>query len=251
MKAKCQNPIVGNLPSSRVTPDQPFRISGVDFGGPFYITDRKGRGCRITKCYMCLFVCFATKAVHLEVVSDMTTDCFILCLRRFIARRGKPLALYCGNGTNFVGANNEINNILRNSDNITDFAAEEGIKFHFSPAYSPHFGGLWEAGIKSAKYHITRILRDTHFTFKELSTLFSQVEAILNSRPLTSLSSDPSDLDPLTPAHFLIGRSLTSLPSENLMDVNPHRLDRYRLLEKMRQHFWKRWRHEYLCELQQ
>lgn len=252
MKAKCFNPIMGNLPSSRVIPSQPFHVTGVDFAGPFYITDRKGRGCRITKCYLCLFICFSTKALHLEVASDLSTDVFMLCLRRFISRRGKPLQLYCDNGTNFVGANNEITNFLKsNNKNITGLAADEGIKFKFSPAYSPHFGGLWEAGVKSAKHHIIRILGDKHLTFEELSTLFAQIEAILNSRPLTPLTSDPKDLNPLTPAHFLIGKPLTSLPAENLLEANLNRLDRYRLLEKMRQHFWERWRNEYLCELQQ
>lgn len=252
IKAQGLNPIMGNLPASRVTQSLPFHISGVDFAGPFYITDRKGRGCRITKCYLCLFVCLATKALHLEVASDLSTDIFILCLRRFISRRGKPLQLYCDNGTNFVGANNEITAFLRcNNENITGFAADEGIQFKFSPAYSPHFGGIWEAGVKSAKYHLTRILGDKHFTFEELSTLFTQVEAILNSRPITPLSSDPNDLCPLTPAHFLIGRPLTSLPSAGLLDEKPSRLDRYRLIEQMRQHFWDRWRNEYLSELQQ
>lgn len=252
MKAKCCQPIMGNLPASRVTPGRPFQVSGVDFAGPFYISDRKGRGCKISKCYMCLFICFTTKALHLEVASDLSSEAFILCLRRFISRRGKPLELYCDNGTNFVGANNDITAFLRkNNEDISGFAANEGIQFKFSPAYSPHFGGLWEAGVKSAKYHTTRILRDKHLTFEELTTLFAQIEAILNSRPITPLSSDPNDLNPLTPAHFLIGRPLTSLPSENLLEINVNRLNRYRCLEKMRQHFWDRWRHEYLSELQQ
>ncbi|CAK1585594.1 unnamed protein product [Parnassius mnemosyne] len=243
---------MGNLPATRVTPNLPFHVSGVDFAGPFFITDRKGRGCKITKCYLSLFICFATKALHLEVASDLTTDIFILCLRHFISRRGKPLKLYCDNGKNFVGANNEITNFFKfNSESISGFAADEGIQFKFSPPYSPHFGGLWEAGVKSAKYHATRILGDKHLTFEELSTLFAQIEAILNSRPLTPLSSDPNDLNPLTPAHFLIGRPLTSLPSENLLDINLNRLDRYRCLEKLRQHLWERWRKEYLSELQQ
>lgn len=252
MKAKAINPIMANLPSNRITPTHPFHVSGVDFGGPFYITDRRGRGCKILKCYLCLFVCFATKALHLEVASDLSTDIFMLCLRRFISRRGKPIELYCDNGTNFVGANNEITKFLKsNNKDISESALDEGIRFRFSPAYSPHFGGLWEAGIKSAKYHLTRILGDKHLTFEELSTLFTQIEAILNSRPLTPLSSDPNDLDPLTPAHFLIGKPLTALPSESLLDANMNRLDRYQVLEKMRQHFWNRWRNEYLSELQQ
>ncbi|KAL0860176.1 hypothetical protein ABMA27_010483 [Loxostege sticticalis] len=245
------NPKMGNLPSHRVTANLPFQVSGVDLAGPYYITDRKGRGCKISKCYMCLFVCFASKALHLEVVSDLSTDTFILSLRRFISRRGRPSHLYCDNGTNFVGANNELARFIRSSnEDISAFASNEGIDFKFSPAYSPHFGGIWESAVKSAKFHITRVLGTQHLTFEELSTLFTQVEAILNSRPITPLSTDPNDFEPLTPGHFLIGRALTSLPSPNFTNVNENRLRRYERLEQLRQHFWERWRNEYLCELQ-
>ncbi|CAG9130976.1 unnamed protein product [Plutella xylostella] len=129
--------------------------------------------------------------------------------------------------------------------------ADEGIEFRFSPAYAPHFGGLWEAGVKSAKFHISRILGKTHLTYEELSSLFTQVEAILNSRPLCPLSPSPDDYSPLTPAHFLIGRPFTSLPAPCLLEHNTNRLDRYERLEQYKQHFWQRWTKEYICELQQ
>lgn len=96
-----------------------------------------------------------------------------------------------------------------------------------------------------------RILGSQHLTFEELSTMFSQLEAILNSRPLTPLSTDPNDLSPLTPGHFLIGRSLTSLPSPGLLDVTVNRLNRYQHIEQMRQHFWERWRQDNLNKIQQ
>ncbi|XP_060808804.1 uncharacterized protein LOC132904288 [Amyelois transitella] len=92
---------------------------------------------------------------------------------------------------------------------------------------------------------------DTHLTFEELSTLFAQIEAILNSRPLTPLSPSPNDYNALTPGHFLLGRPLTSLPGPSLLDDNMKRLHRYNLLEHLRQHFWKRWQAEYVAELQQ
>ncbi|XP_049882518.1 uncharacterized protein LOC126378330 [Pectinophora gossypiella] len=251
IKAKNVNPIMGNLPGCRVTPNLPFSVSGVDFAGPFPIRDRRGRGCKIIKSYLCLFVCFSTRALHLEIASDLSTEVFLLCLKRFISRRGKPTEIHCDNGRNFVGANNDLKQFLEScNESISSFGADEGIKFKFSPAYSPHFGGLWEAGVKSAKYHLTRIIGNNHLTYEELSTLFVQVEAILNSRPLTPLSSDPTDLYPLTPGHFLIGRPLTSLPSPALLDVNPNRLNCYQRIEQMKNHFWNRWRHEFLCELQ-
>ncbi|XP_063537706.1 uncharacterized protein LOC134747069 [Cydia strobilella] len=243
---------MGNLPAERVTPDYPFYTTGTDFAGPFLITDRKGRGCRITKAYLCIFICFRYKCIHLEAVSQLSKDAFTLCLQRFISRRGKPKQIFCDNGRNFVATAKEINEFLKlNTDGIIDFAANKGIEFRFSPAYAPNFGGLWEAGVKAAKYHLNRVLGNAHLTFEELSSLFSQIEAILNSRPLCPLSSSPQDFAPLTPGHFLIGRPLTALPSPCLLDSNINRLDRFQRLEQIRQHFWKRWSSEYVPELQQ
>ncbi|XP_059051881.1 uncharacterized protein LOC131846563 [Achroia grisella] len=243
---------MGALPKQRVNPDFPFISTGVDFAGPFFITNRKGKGSRITKCYLCVFVCLRYKCLHLEAVSELSKDAFILSLRRFISRRGKPLDIFCDNGRNFVAASKEIRQFISaNTDDISDFSSKEGIKFHFQPAYAPHFGGLFEAGVKSAKYYLKRILGNSHLTFEELATLFSQIEAILNSRPLCPLSSCPDDLQPLTPGHFLIGRPLLSLPTPSLQDKNINRLNSFQRLELLRQQFWKRWQLEYVSELQQ
>lgn len=245
-------PLMGALPSQRVTPDFPFISVNVDFAGPFLITDRHGRGCKITKCYLAIFVCTRYKCLHLEAVSQLSTDSFILSLRRFISRRGKPREIYCDNARNFVGADKELSDCLKDGHrSISNFASSEGIKFKFQPAYAPHFGGLHEAGVKLAKFHLKRVLGNSHLTFEELASLFSQVEAILNSRPLCPLSSSPNDFQPLTPGHFIIGRALTSLPSPSMVDINPNRLDRFQRLEALRQHFWQRWQLEYIAELQQ
>lgn len=244
--------IMGNLPSQRLTPDFPFTAAAVDFAGPYLITDRRGRGCKITKCYLCLFICLKYKCMHLEAVSELSKDAFVLALKRFIARRGKPKDIWCDNGRNFVAAAKEIAQFVKlNKINIKEFAADEGINFIFSPAYAPNYNGLAEAGIKRAKFHLKRILGNTHLTFEELASVFSQIEAILNSRPLCPLSPSPNDFSPLTPGHFLVGRPLTSLPSPPLHDANPNKLDRYRRLEQIRQHFWSRWSTEYVAELQQ
>lgn len=251
LKAKPMEPLLGNLPLNRITQFYPFQICGTDFAGPFMISSKKGRGNRISKAYLCLFICFATKALHLETVSDLSAQAFISCLKRFIARRGKPHRIYCDNGKNFVGANNELGKVLRASLRfVKDFSANEGIQFCFTPPYSPTFGGLWEAGVKSAKYHIKRVVGNASLTFEELSTLFAQIEAILNSRPLTPLSSDPKDLSPLSPGHFLVGRQLTSLPTPP-GDVSGNIRTRYQLIDQIRRHFWNRWSHEYLSELQE
>ncbi|XP_050664221.1 uncharacterized protein LOC126964933 [Leptidea sinapis] len=242
---------MGDIPAERLMPDFPFNVIGTDFAGPFMITDRKGRGCIISKCYLCLFICFKYKCLHLEAVSELSKDAFILALKRFISRRGLPNKIFCDNGGNFVAAVKEIKQFLNsNSTSIIDFAASEGVEFCFSSAYAPHFNDLMETGVKSAKFHLTRILGKTHLTFEELSSLFTQIECILNSRPLCPLSSSPDDYYPLTPGHFLIGRPLMSLPSPSLTDINMNRLDRYQRIEQIKQHFWKRWSNEYISELQ-
>lgn len=242
-------PLMGHIPAQRSYSSFPFYSCGVDMAGPFMISSRKGKGNRISKCYLCLFICLASKAIHLELVSDMSAEAFILSLRRFVSRRGKPHSIFCDNGSNFKGANNEINRIIRSSRaQVTDFASNEGFRFIHSPAYSPHFGGIWEAGVKSAKYHLKRVAGNASLTFEELTTLFVQIEAILNSRPLTPLSSDPIDPSPLTPGHFLIGRPVSAVPS---LPITAKRPNRYQLIEQLRQHFWDRWRREFVAELQQ
>ncbi|XP_062529977.1 uncharacterized protein LOC134200667 isoform X2 [Bombyx mori] len=251
LRAVTVNPIMGNLPRERLQPGFPFLRCGVDYAGPVFILNRRGRGARLQKSYICLFVCFASRAVHLELVTDLSSDAYLLALKRFISRRGKPIEIYSDNGRNFVGAMNEFAKFLNCcSDDIKAYAISQNINFRLIPCYASHFGGLWEAGIKSCKYHLRRVVGNAHLTFEEMSTVLSQVEAILNSRPLNPMSSDPQDFLPLTPAHFLVGRPLTAPVPDDLQDVPASRLTRYQRVEQIRQHFWSRWAKEYVSEMQ-
>lgn len=206
---------------------------------------------------MCLFICFTTKAVHIELANDLSTSSFLNCLKRFISRRGLCKRLYSDNATNFVGAQNELMKIaefvasLNKNKDFNKFCLESYIEWKHIPPRSPHHGGLWESAIKSAKHHITRVVGNVNLTFEEMSTLFTQIEAILNSRPLTPLSSDPHDLLPLTPGHFLIGDALNTFPQRDVSEQLSNRLNQYHLLQKMQQQFWVRWSTEYLSQLQQ
>ncbi|XP_039315352.1 uncharacterized protein LOC120359941 [Solenopsis invicta] len=161
------------------------------------------------------------KAVHLEIVSDLTSDGFLAVLRRFNARRGIPEHIYSDNGTNFVGANNKLKEIYAL---VNQFANQHRIKWHFIPPLAPHFGGIWELTVKSFKHHLKRVIGDSLFTYEELETFTTEVESILNSRPITSISTDPNDLLVLSPAHYLIGKPITSLPESDLLSVPENRL---------------------------
>jgi len=247
--------IMGSLPRDRVHPGRVFAVTGVDFAGPFITLVNKGRGRKTSKSYVALFVCFATKAIHLEAVSDLTSTAFLATLRRFIGRRGRPSLLYSDNATNFVGADREMKEVYQFAKaqaerRIGETLSNEGIEWKFIPPHSPHMGGLWEAGIRSCKHHLKRIMGSALFTFEELSTVLIQIEACLNSRPLSPLSDDPTDLQPLTPAHFLVGGPMTGLPDVDVTDVQINRLDRWQLVQRTLQDFWKRWAAEYLSNLQ-
>lgn len=251
-KHKCQTvqPTMGQLPSSRTHLKHPFLNSSVDYAGPVLIADRKGRGCRLIKAYLCIFVCLAVKAVHIELVTDLTKEAYKAALNRFVARRGKPESILSDNGTNFIGTCNELRKFLQDS-NLVSEVAQQGIKFSFAPPYSPHFNGIAEAAVKSTKHHLKRLLGLTHFTYEEMATCLTQIEAVLNSRPLTPLSTDPLDFSVLTPGHFIIGRPLISIPHPQVTDHNIGRLERYQRVEQIKQHFWNRFHLEYVSLLQQ
>ena len=234
--------MMGQLPEVRTTPSRPFTHTGVDYAGPVRLQAVKGRGSLQFKAYFCLFVCMATKAVHLEAVTDLTAEVFIATLKRFISRRGVPTDMYSDQGTNFIGAERELKRflVLARHDAVAHFSREQAILWHFNPPSAPHMGGLWEAGVKSAKYHLKRVIGKQVLTLEEYFTLLAQVEAALNSRPLCPLSPEPEDCDVLTPGHFLIGQPLRALPEPCHLDVNSSRLSRWQRVQQMFQHFWKR-----------
>lgn len=251
VKPKPYTYLMGNLPAERLDQCAPFLNTGCDYTGVFMMKDRQTRGYKLIKAYVCVFVCMTTKAIHLELVTSLTGEAFLSTLRRFIARRGKPLNIFSDNGTNFTSANSELQNFLKsNSDLIKHNLANDGVKWHFIPSRAPHFGGLWEAGVKSFKHHLKRVVGDTHLDYEQFTTVLQQIESILNSRPLSPLSSSPLDVSPLTPGHFLIGRPLVSLPDPDLTEIKENRLSKYQRIQQMTQHFWKRWYKEYISELQ-
>ncbi|XP_039315197.1 uncharacterized protein LOC120359860 [Solenopsis invicta] len=247
------NTLMADLPETRVrSVKYVFQKCGVDYAGPFLYKEGQRKNSKTVKCYIALFICLATKAVHIELAADLSSETYLNVFKRFMSRRGRPTDIYSDNGLNFVGAKRELNELyeLFKTDSlkqkIVDFMALEKIKWHFIPPRAPHMGGIWEAAIKSTKFHLKRIIGEASLKHDELLTLLTQVEAILNSRPLTPLSNDPSDLNALTPAHFLIGCPITAYPEPSLETLPINKLSRWQRVEKLKQHFWRRWVKEYL-----
>ena len=255
LKATTMQPQMGDLPADRVTKSQVFSGVGTDFAGPYQIKSSRLRNAKIEKAYLCVFVCLATKAVHLEVVSALSTDAFVATLSRFVSRRGLPSLIRSDCGTNYRGTDNYLRDVYaflnQNKIEIGTALSRRGITWQFDPPACPHWGGIFEAVVKVAKTHLRRVIGDTVLTFEELSTVFCKIEAVLNSRPLCPTSSDPNDLDVLTPGHFLIGQPLTALPEHPFRDYSTNRMTRFELLQQMSQNFWHRWHLEYLHLLQQ
>ncbi|XP_044313301.1 uncharacterized protein LOC123037303 [Drosophila rhopaloa] len=216
--------LMGDLPVHRVNPpSRPFIATGVDYTGAIEIKAARLR-------YIAVFICLATKAVHLEAVTGLTPEHFLLALDRFTGRRGMVQHLYSDNGTNFVGADNRIT-------------------WHFNPPLSPNFGGLWEANVKSVKHHLKRVIADRRLTYEELSSVLVSIEACLNSRPPCPLTADPDDLEVLTPAHFLIGDSMLAPPE--YQPQSRSFAEQFLIQQTMIRHFWKAWSRDWLAHLQQ
>ncbi|CAK1581575.1 unnamed protein product [Parnassius mnemosyne] len=248
-----QTQLMGQLPAARVTPIRPFKCSGVDYAGPIQIRTAKGRGHKSHKGYICLFVCMATKAIHLEVVTDLSSQGFLQAFKRFVSRRGHCSDLWSDNATNFTGAANELKRLFLTENGsmlqeVAESVANNDCNWHFIPARSPNFGGLWEAGVKSVKYHLKRVIGQSTLTFEEMSTVLAQVEACLNSRPLSVIRGDSDDIMVLTPGHFLVGEPIVTPPDQNYESHTVSSLRRWQFTQRMLQDFWKKWSQEYLTK---
>lgn len=211
------------------------------------------RNAKLQKGYAAIFVCFSTRAVHLEACSDLSTEAFLSTFNCFVGRRGFPNKVFSDNGTNFVGASRslaqEYKQFLKSVEkSVIEKYSLHGFSWHFIPPHAPHMGGLWEAAVESMKTHLRKVASNVKFTFEEFSTLLVRIESVLNSRPLSPISEDHTTLIPLTPGHLLRGAALIATPEE--YSDNLSLLNRWRRLKTLQIHFAKRWKNEYICELQ-
>ena len=248
-RAKPPTPIMSDLPKERLGYKlKPFTFTGVDYFGPLYVTVRRST----QKRWGFLFTCLTTRATHIEIAHSLDADSCIMGVERFMARRGKPKVIWSDNGTNFVGAEKELLGRLKSVDQhrIKSKMSQNGIFWKFNPPATPHQGGAWERLVQSSKRLFYEILGNRRLTDEVLSTVFCLVEQFLNARPLVPASSDVTDLEALTPNHFLLGEvtSLPSFESSKGLDRHDHRR-RYKQAIAYADSIWQRWLLEYIPTL--
>lgn len=250
-KPQMAEQIMANLPLDRVQMSPPFTATALDYAGPVDLKSGLTRNASIVKAYIAVFKCMATGAMHFELVTSLSTAAFIQAFDRFVSRRGLCRDVYSDNGTCFQGANNEFVRILKSLEaEIGEKLAEKSIRWHFTTPLAPHAGGIYESGVKTMKQHLIRESAYRSYDFEQLMTLLCKIEAVVNSRPLTPLNNDPDDFQVLTPAHFLVGRSLVAKPEKNYLPVPVNRLDRFNEMQRLQQKIWNLWYHDYLHHLQ-
>ena len=237
-------PRMGDLPDTRVKVSRPFEHCGLDYCGPFYV--KKYR--KTEKRYVLLITCLASRAIHLEMAGSLETDCFLMALRRFVARRGHPVSITSDNGTNFVSGERELRETLRSMDQarISDEMSSRSIQWTFLPPTASHMGGVWERLVASVKRALRTVLGPHCVSEDVLHTALTEVEHMLNSRPLTYASGDARDPDPLTPNHFLLGMPQAAVSPGAFTAREVMSRSKWRQSQALVDQLWRRWQREYL-----
>ena len=242
---------MSDLPQDRLESESPlFWTCGIDVFGPIEI--RKGRG--VQKRYGCLFICLTTGAIHIEILPNMESDTFINGLVRFINRRGKPKRIRTDNGSNFFGGLQEMKQSIREwNEKVGEQLQQKEIEWKFNPPKASHFGGRWERMIRTVRRTLNGLLGGKELIYlgeDSLNTLMTEVENIVNGRPITPSSEDPNDLEALTPNHLMLLRSNHQGPMGLFQDIEMYGRRRWRQVQHLANQFWSRWKREYLGEVQ-
>ena len=246
---------MADLPLDRVEPSAPFSYCAVDFFGPFLNKEKRSE----VKRYGVIFTCMASRGIYLETANSLSTSSFINALSRFLNRRGPVRQLRCDQGTNFVGAKNELKAALEELDQnrLQEYLVENGfewIPYRMNVPHASHMGGTWERIIRTVRSALETLLLNagTQLDDEAFRTFITEAECIVNSRPLsTNNLNDPEAPEPLTPSHLLTFKPKVVLPPPGKFQ----RADLYsrkwwRRVQYLANQFWLRWRHEFLQSLQ-
>ena len=236
---------MSSLPAKRTEPTPPFTYVGCDIFGPFVVKDRRSD----IKRYGALFTCMASKAIHIEMVDDMTTDAFLNALRCIIAIRGPIRQIHTDRGTNFIGAANELHGQIKTSSSLAKFATKNNLEFITNVPYASHMGGIWERQIRSIRAVMSGLLKghNARLDSASLRTLFYEIMAIINCRPITATDKGM----PLNPNMLLTMKtSLVLPPPGDFDDTDIYSRKRWRRVQRMANEFWERWKVEYIQNLQ-
>ena len=255
LRGQVQQQKMADLPADRLEEAPPFTYSGVDMFGPFYVHERRNQ----SKRWGVLFTCLNCRAVHIETACSLSTDAFLNAYRRFVCRRGPVRVLRCDRGTNFVGGKRALELALDEMDSDTirmELLKEDcdWVTMELNFPYASNMGGVWERIIRSAKAALNGLLRqcDARLDDELLRTLLCEVEAIVNSRPLTSFHMSPNDPHPIFPANILTQKSSVVLPPPGVFQRGDvYCRQRWRRVQHLANQFWRRWRSDFLPSLQE
>ena len=231
-------PDVPPLPSSRVNDDYVFKYTGIDYCGPLFVKNIYSEG-EIFKCWILLASCASTRFIHLDLVPDCSALACIQGLRRLLSKLGAPYEIISDNGSCFT------------ADETQQFASSRSILWHLNVAAAPWWGGFFERMVRSVKRILRKILKTARLSYEEVLTILAEIEVVTNNRPLTFSYEEPGD-ETLSPNHLVFGKRISSetllIKNGNVnMDIKKRVAYRNSILE----HFWNRWRNEYLTELRE
>ncbi|XP_062538392.1 uncharacterized protein LOC134206680 [Armigeres subalbatus] len=244
-KAIPRFPKMAPLPEARVTPYvRAFTFIGIDYCGPFSLRVRRYE----VKKWIMLVTCLTVRAVHLEVVGSLSTEACKMAIRRFIARRGAPQEIYSDQGTNFIGASRELRDQIASINReISGTFTNADTQWHFNPPATPHMGGAWERLVRSVKTALRTISSERKPDEETFYTYLTEVESIINSRPLTYVPLEYEDTEALTPNHFLLlSSSGVVQPAQLPVDSGVAVRSNWDQIQHLLDLFWTKWIKEYM-----
>ncbi|XP_061886479.1 uncharacterized protein LOC133637538 [Entelurus aequoreus] len=254
LRGKFEEQIMSDLPVDRLRLEPPFSYVGLDIFGPWEVFTRRTRGGQAnSKRWAVLFTCLCTRAVHIEVVEEMSSSSFINALRRFFALRGPAKQLRSDCGTNFIGAHKEITTSVPDENKVQQYLQEHKCTWVFNPPHSSHMGGVWERMIGLARRILDNMLLQAgraQLTHEILTTFLAEVTAIMNARPLIPVSSDPEHPFILSPAMLLTQKTHAVPPICDNIDQKEMLKSHWKRVQFLADNFWSRWQKEYLSSLQ-